>query len=219
MSVKIHGVPASSNVMGPVLLAKTLGVGDMEFCDVMSGAHKSEVMLKVNPFGHIPSMEDGAIHLGESTPILRYIAMKYGKTYYPSEDADQCARIDWAMEAFNNEVYPHHLKVACVVMGFASKPEDQVAANKKYRDSIDLWIETFLKNGKFVCGDKLTIADFKVVPNLFCAIQPGLSTIDFAASERTVQYCNDFCDAVASSGMLKEAGGFSIAEWIKSKTS
>ena len=39
--------------MAPVVLAKSLGVGDLEFCDLMSGAHKKPEFLAKNPWGQV----------------------------------------------------------------------------------------------------------------------------------------------------------------------
>ena len=42
----------------------------------MEGAHKTEAFSKINPYQHIPALEDGDFAIGESVAILRYIALK-----------------------------------------------------------------------------------------------------------------------------------------------
>jgi hypothetical protein len=49
-SVIIRGMPISGNVIPAVLLAKTLGVGDMEMMNIMEGAQMTPEMLKINPW-------------------------------------------------------------------------------------------------------------------------------------------------------------------------
>merc|ERR1712054_168626 len=106
-------------------------------------------------------------------------------------DPAVCAVIDFAMDSFANQVYKAHAKTVYVVLGFAGAPEDQEAANKSYTASLDTWASHFLK-GKFVCGEKLSIADFKAVPFLIAAMQPAVeSKIGLKLSGRVQQYVND----------------------------
>ena len=42
----------------------------------MEGAHQTEAFSKINPYQHIPALEDGDFAIGESVAILRYIALK-----------------------------------------------------------------------------------------------------------------------------------------------
>lgn len=200
-----------------VLMAMEAGVGGLEPCNIMEGAQMKPEFLAMNPFHHIPTMQDGEVALGEQNAILRYLALKYKPEYYPVSDPAVSGKVDFAMEAFENEVYPYHKETVYVVMGFGKTPQDQEASNKKYTEGVELWAKCFLQ-GKFVNGDKLSIADFKAVPFLFAAMQPGVKAkIGLGLSERLTKYVEDFCAAVPSSKMFKEAGGFSIAEFIAGK--
>ncbi|CAK0853154.1 unnamed protein product [Prorocentrum cordatum] len=216
--VKIFGLPVSQNTMGPVLLAMDCGKGGLEMCDIMKGEQMKPEFLAMNPFHHIPTMKDGGVSIGESTAILRYIAMKYKPEYYPVDDPVACGKIDFALDSFTTEVYEKgHYHTVYVVLGFTSAPADQKAANDKYSELLDAWLKHFLQ-GKFVNGDKLSIADFKAVPFLIAGLQPAVeSTIGLKLPDRAKQYVEDFCAAVPSSGMLKSAGGYSIVEFLASK--
>jgi len=218
VEVQVFGMPVSQNVMGPVMLAMDAGKGGLEMCNILEGEHMKPEFLAMNPYHHIPIMKDGEFCIGESNAILRYIAMKYKPEYYPVADLAACGKIDFAMESFATEVYHHgHYKTVYVTLGFQSAPADQEAANKKYNELLDIWLKHFLQ-GKFVNGDKLSIADFKVVPFLIAGLQPAVeSTIGLKLPERAQQYVDDFCAAVPSSSMLKSAGGYSIVEFLKSK--
>jgi hypothetical protein len=78
-------------------------------------------------------------------------------------------------------------------------------------------VNLFVK-GKFVNGDSLSIADFKAVPFIFACMQPAVETKSgFKVSDAAKTYVNNFLEAVPSSAFLKEAGGFSIVEYAKSK--
>jgi len=216
--VQVFGMPVSQNVMGPVLLAMDAGKGGLEMLNILEGEQMKPEFLAMNPYHHIPTMKDGSVAIGESSAILRYIAMKYKPEYYPKNDPVTCGRIDFAMDSFATEVYEKgHYHTVYVTFGFNSAPADQEAANKKYSEVLDIWLKHFLQ-GKFVNGDKLSIADFKVVPFLIAGLQPAVeATIGLKLPERAQKYVDDFCAAVPSSSMLKSAGGYSIVEFLASK--
>jgi len=218
MSVKVYGMPASANAMAPTLFAMHAGVGGLEMCNLMEGAHMTPEFLAMNPFHHIPTMKDGELAVGEGSAILRYIALKYKQTdAYPEQDLEKTAMIDFALTTAQTEVYQAGFyPVVYPVMGFAPNyPEDQAAANKAFNEAIDTWLNHFVKNTKFVVGDKPTIADFMMGTYLFAAVQPGIEAkTGFKASDRAKKYVEDFLAAVPSTKMLKEAGGYSIAEYI-----
>merc|ERR1712039_641186 len=170
----------------------------------MHGAHMKPEYMAMNPFRHIPTLQDGEVILGESTAILRYLALQYKPEYYPTADPAVSAKLDFAMESFDFEVYPAHKETVQPLLGFVPAPSDQAAAYKKYSGAFDAWTSHFLK-GKFVCGDIITIADFKVVPFFFAAMQPVVKNkTGLAPNERAIQYVEDFCAAVASATMLRE---------------
>jgi glutathione S-transferase len=55
-------------------------------------------------FGTIPFLEDGAVRMGESNAILRYLARSRGRTdLYPSSPSDR-ARVDWALDAWSTQI-------------------------------------------------------------------------------------------------------------------
>ena len=88
----------SHNVIPSVLLAKDIGAGDFEEMNIMTGAHMTPEMLKVNPWHQMPNMSDGDLNLGESGAIIRYIANKYDPEKYGGADPAKKAIIDWALE-------------------------------------------------------------------------------------------------------------------------
>jgi len=211
-------VPMSQNAVVPILLAMELGVGSMEMVDLMSGAQKKPEYLAINPRGKVPGMVDGDVRIGESNAIIRYLALRYKPALYPVNDKASCYSIDFAIEAFTNKIYPEHVKVVYPVMGFGPPPEDQAAANKKLAEETATWFKDHVQ-GKFVMGNQLSIADFKAIPFLFSQVQPNVKrNSGFTAAARVAKYCEDFCSAVKASGFLKSGGGYSIAEFIASKT-
>ena len=81
-------------------------------------------------------------------------------------------------------------------MGFMPGPADQAAATAAYMAAMDKWGKTFLKQGKFVLGDKLSIADFKAVPYFWAAIccEPKVDGLKVPAQIK--EYVDAFFGAV-----------------------
>jgi len=216
--VKVFGMPPSANACGPILLAMDSGAGGFEMCNLMEGQHKKPEFVAMNPFTHIPTIKDGDFAIGESLACLRYLAIKYKPEYYPVQDPNMCGMIDFAMESFSGDVYPKIAPgVFYPVFGFSGPPEDQAKANTEATELVDKWMTHFVK-GKFVTGDKLSIADFKVAPFFFCLMQPAVETkTGFKLSDRAKQYTDEFMAATSSSAFLKSAGGYAIVEYAASK--
>jgi len=216
MSVIVYGMPVSMNAVGPALVAKALGVGDMQVCDLMKGDHKKEEFTKINPMQKIPALVDGDVKIGESCAILRYLALKYKGELYPVAKPEVCAKIDFAMDSFNTECGPAQSAVVYVKLGFmqgeitAEKCEAYAAAMKK-------WASVFLAEGPYVAGDNITIADYKVVPFFFCAMCVAEKIDTFTVPREIVDYVNKFMADVPATAMLTSFGGFSIKEFVATK--
>ena len=216
MPVKIHAMPPSMNAVGPAILAAHAECGGLEMCNIMEGAQKSEAFTKLNAYQHIPTLEDGDFSLGESNAILRFLALKYKPELYPVAEPEACGMVDFSIDAFVSEVYSHHKDVVYTVFGFAGPPADQAASTSAYNAAMAKWGKTFLK-GKFVHGDKLSIAEFKVVPFFWAAMccEPKVDGLEVPAQIK--EYVNAFFGAVDAAKIMKECGGYSIAEFAASK--
>lgn len=197
-------------------MAQHIGCGGLAMCNLMEGAHKTEDFTKINPYQHIPTLEDGDFSMGESNAIFRYLALKYKPELYPTAEPEKCGKIDFAMDAFVGEVYKHHMPVVYVVMGFRQASDDQAAANKAYSDALAKWGQTFIK-GPFVLGDAPSIADFKVVPFVYSAMCCEAKVEGFEVPAALKDYVNAFKAAIPATKMMDECGGYAIAEFIGSK--
>jgi glutathione S-transferase len=189
----------------------------MAFCDIMSGAHKTPEFAAVNPFAQIPALEDGAVKMGESSAILHYIANKYKPTLYPAATSpEQCAKIDFAMDAFSSYLYKDLTGVQYPLLGFVAAPADYAPAARKLEASCAAWEAAFLTGGKFVNGDELSIADFKVLPFFFSICEPGaIKASGFVPTARMVAYVADLLAALGdAAAILSSAGGFSLKEMM-----
>jgi glutathione S-transferase len=71
---------------------------------------KSPEFLKVNPNGHVPSIDDDGLVMHESLAINLYLAKKHGGALAPASLAEDGQMTMWALWAAN-EVEPHSLAV------------------------------------------------------------------------------------------------------------
>jgi glutathione S-transferase len=71
---------------------------------------KSPEFLRVNPSGHVPSMEDDGLVLHESLAINLYMAKKHGGPLSPADLVEDGLMTMWALWAAT-EVEPHSLMV------------------------------------------------------------------------------------------------------------
>ena len=102
----------------PVIQADRLedpGAGDAPFHT------RSPGFLKINPNGHIPTVDDDGLVLNESLAINLYIAKKYGGALGPMDIAEDGAMTSWTMWAAT-EVETHSLQVLYNSVG---KPPEQ----------------------------------------------------------------------------------------------
>jgi len=218
-AAKIHGMTVSTNAMSPILFAQDSGCGGLQMLNLMEGAHKTPDFLAKNPFHQIPTFEgsDGFC-IGESGAMLRYMAANYAPQFYPA-DPKQRIRCDWAIDALATTIYKKAaLGVYYPVLGFSGPPADQAVANAECTEALECYEKAFLTNSKFVCGDTISIADYKALPILFALHQPGIAAkTGFTLSARIVTYVNDLMAVVTSKGLLESAGGYSVAEFLASK--
>jgi len=211
-SVIVRGMGISHNVIPAVLLAKDLGCGDYEEMNIMTGAHKTPEMLKVNPWHQMPNMTDGDVNIGESGAIIRYIANKYGPDKYGGTDPAMKATIDWALEWMSTNFGKNSFgKIWYPVTGFGPAPEDQAAENQKAKEDLELFVKTFLVGpGKFIGGaTSPSIADYVVAVKLHCIGVPAIkSKAGFELPARCKIYVQDFLDACPSKAFLASHDGF-----------
>jgi len=218
--IVIHTIPPSQNGASPVVFALELKVGEFQMCNLFTGDQKKPEFLAKNPGGTVPCLEDGSVTGGQSNAILRYLALSYAPEYYPISSPGVCYKIDWAMdETF--DIMTVHKEIVYPSMGFVDKwPADVPLAAKNYADKIALWMKIH-KRGKFVIGDTVTIADVKVLPIFYAAIQPLINKKSgFVPPPGLEDYVKDIMAALPTgSAFLTSADGYSIKEFCASKES
>jgi glutathione S-transferase len=113
---------------------------------------KSPEFLKVNPNGHIPTMEDDGVVLHESLAINLYLAKKHGGPLAPKNVVEDGEMGMWALWAVT-EVEPHALPIA--------QNGPSPAMVEALRAPFAVLDKALAKTG-FVVGGRFTVADINV---------------------------------------------------------
>ena len=112
---------------------------------------KSPSFLKVNPNGHIPTLEDDGLVLHESLAINLYLARKHGGPLAPANVGEDGLVSMWSLWAAT-EVEPHSLSIA--------QNGPTAAAVDALRAPFAV-LQEALASG-FLVGDRFTVADINV---------------------------------------------------------
>ncbi|MFI4998623.1 MAG: glutathione S-transferase family protein [Reyranellales bacterium] len=123
---------------------------------------KSPEFLKVNPNGHIPSIDDDGLVLHESLAINLYLAKKHGGPLAPASVAEDGQMAMWSLWAAT-EVEGHALNVIYHRLGSPTVTKDPkiadaaVAALRAPFAVLDKAVA-----GGFLVGGRFTVADINV---------------------------------------------------------
>lgn len=124
---------------------------------------KSPEFLKVNPNGHIPTMDDDGLVLHESLAINLYLAKKHGGPLAPANTAEDGRMTMWALWAAT-EVEPHAINIIYHRVSNAGRPMDPKiadAAVEALRAPFAALDQALAEDGHLV-GGRFTVADINV---------------------------------------------------------
>jgi glutathione S-transferase len=170
--VKLYYHPASTTSRPLMLFAAESGLDlQLQVVDLFTGEHYQPPYVAINPNRLVPVLEDGDFRMTESSAILKYLAEKSGSPAYP-KDLRQRARVNERMDWINTQlcrdlayglvypqIFPHHKRPS----------EDAQAATLAWaKERAQGWMKVLnddiLGKGAYLCGDKLTIADYYGAP-------------------------------------------------------
>ena len=121
---------------------------------------RSPDFLKVNPNGHIPTIEDDGLVLSESLAINLYLAKKHGGPLAPADLAEDALMTMWALWVAT-EVEPHALLVLNHRQAKPPQERDAHAADaaiSALRAPFGV-LETTLGTSGHIVGGRFTVAD------------------------------------------------------------
>jgi len=172
------------------------------------------------PYGGVPGMKDGKWCMSESNAILRYMAREYAEELYPADPAKR-AHIDWALDRFTFAMYNDAAATIYVAMGFSAPPEteeEMKLEGEKAKKGLEEFCNFFLKERKFVGGEKLSITDFKVAPFFYAYTHPRVRRMcQVEVPQRIVKFNQDFLEACPKAKMMHAHVEGSIGAFLDSK--
>ena len=162
--LKIYGIPRS-RAFRTLWLAKELGL-DYENIqvDFATGATRQPDYLKINPNGHVPTIDDDGFILWESMVINLYLAKKHSLgTLYPTGLQDEARTWQWSLWGITEL----ERNVLTAMFNRAILPEDKrdaAAADQAEKDlqhPLGVLDGAVAKTG-YLVGDDFTVADLNV---------------------------------------------------------
>ncbi|MFM0085782.1 glutathione S-transferase [Paraburkholderia sediminicola] len=137
-----------------------------------AGDNRRPEYLKLNPFGQVPTIEDGETVLFDSNAILVYLAKRYGDPAWLPEDALGAAAVQrWLSLAAGQIAYGPCAARLITVFG---APLNLDTAQKIALKLFDV-LDAELAGKNFAAGDRVSIADIAAHTYIAHAPEGGVS--------------------------------------------
>ncbi|SIO69251.1 glutathione S-transferase [Burkholderia sp. GAS332] len=140
--------------------------------DMRAGDNRRPEYLKLNPFGQVPTIEDGDTVLFDSNAILVYLAKRYGDASWLPEDALGAAAVQrWLSLAAGQIAYGPCAARLVTVFGAPLHLDTAQNIALKLFEVLD----AELANKDFAAGDRVSIADIAAHTYIAHAPEGGIS--------------------------------------------
>jgi glutathione S-transferase len=142
---------------------------------------RSAEFLKVNPNGHIPSIDDDGLILHESLAINLYLAKKHGGPLAPANVAEDGEMTMWTLWAAT-EVEPHSIQVLYNMVGKPPAERDAKLARasiEALRAPFGVLERALADGGGHPVGRRFTVADINLA-EVFRYAMPATELFDAA---------------------------------------
>ena len=167
MKLYMHPVSMTSRPVRLFIAENGIEV-EQQTIDLMTGEHHQEPFISINPNRLVPVLDDGDLQLTESSAILKYLADKIDSPAYP-KDLKRRAKVNEMMDWFNTnfyrdyaygwiypQIFPHHRRPS---------DEAQAATIAWGKERAQGWLQILNDhwigpNKAYLCGDRITIADY-----------------------------------------------------------
>jgi glutathione S-transferase len=167
--MKLYCHPASTTSRPVMLFAAENQVPlELQVVDLFTGEHMQPPYEAINANRLVPVLEDGDFRLTESSAILKYLADKIESPLYP-KDLRARARVNERMDWVNTQlcrdfaygmVYPQ-------IFSFHKRRSDEAQSAQLQwgRERAQGWLKVLDESilgtaNAYVCGDRMTIADY-----------------------------------------------------------
>jgi glutathione S-transferase len=174
--MKLYEFPPTRSIRPRWMLQELQVPFESVWVNLIKGEHRNREFLKLNPAGKVPVLVDGDLVLNESVAIVLYLAEKYPEKGFLPTDAKGRAEVDrWLLFTVTELEQPlwRIAKHTSVLPEARRIPGDVVLAREDFRDMVPV-IEAHLAGHEFVCGDRVTAADFVLAYTLDWANETNL---------------------------------------------
>jgi glutathione S-transferase len=162
--MKVYGHPMSTCTRKVLTtLLETNTPYELFMVDFAKGEHKQPAHMARQPFGQVPTIDDGGFTMYESRAICRYVNEKAGGKLVPKELTGRAKMEQWmSIETSNFSgaamkfVYEHTFKRP-------QTPEVLAAAEKQLDTALDV-MDAELTKQPYLAGSEFTIADICFMP-------------------------------------------------------
>ncbi len=174
--MKLYEFPPTRSIRPRWMLQELQVPFESVWVNLIKGEHRDREVLKLNPAGKVPVLVDGDLVLNESVAIVLYLAKKYPEKGFLPTDAKGRAEVDrWLLFTVTELEQPlwRIAKHTSLLPEARRIPGDVVLAREDFRDMVPV-IEAHLAGHEFVCGDRVTAADFVLAYTLDWANETNL---------------------------------------------
>jgi glutathione S-transferase len=195
MKLYMHPVSMTSRPVRLFLAENGIPVEE-QVVDLMTGEHYQEPYTAINPNRLVPVLEDGDFRLTESSAILKYLADKFDLPSYPKE-LKQRAKVNEIMDWFNTNFYRDYGYGWIYPQLFPHQRRPDEAVQKATiawgKERSKGWLQILNDhwlgpNKPYLCGDRITIADYFGV----CLLTLGeVIRLDFSAYPNIQRWLNN----------------------------
>ncbi|MFK3839659.1 glutathione S-transferase [Serratia sp. NPDC087055] len=181
--LKLYGTPLSGHVHRVALLLRMLDL-PYEFIEAGAEVRQSEQFRRLNPFGQIPVLEDGAQVLADSNAILVYLVKCYAPdSHWLPESPFAAAQVqEWLSKAAGEVRYG---PASSRLIAQFSAPEDYQSALAVAARFLPQ-MEQHLTDREFLATDNATIADLACYSYVAVAPEGGIALTPYPAIQRWV---------------------------------
>ncbi len=144
--------------------------------DIFAATSTRDAHLARHPFGKIPAFEHGDFHLYETGAITRYVDEAFDGPPLQPADVKSRARMNQIISIADGYIYPHlvwGLYVECIEKPKRGEVADEGRVEKARgiaRISLDV-LTGLLAEQRWMCGDRLTLADLYLAPMIDYALE------------------------------------------------
>lgn len=158
-AIRIHRHPLSGHAHRAQLFASLTGINhELVDVDLLSGEHKKEPFLSLNPAGKVPVLEDGEVVVADSNAILVYLARKYAPDWMPKDTVGE-AEVQRFLSLAANEIANGPAAARLITVFGAPLDADRA---KTIAAGVFGQLEAHLNGRDWLVGNRPSVADVAI---------------------------------------------------------